>query len=71
MGVYEVNRTLVMDYGIARRSANLDINRASAQIIKNLDMYEREDLMAWLITQTERIYLKALESNQLSAAIGS
>ena len=27
--------------------------------------------MAWLITQTERVYLKALESNQLSAAIGS
>ena len=27
--------------------------------------------MAWLITQTERVYLKALESNQLSAVIGS
>ena len=27
--------------------------------------------MAYYITQTERVYLKALESNQLSAAIGS
>ena len=71
MGVSEVNRTLVRDYGITRRSANLDINWASAQIVKNLDKYERKDLMAWLITQTERVYLKALESNQLSAAIGS
>ena len=44
---------------------------ASAQIVRNLDKYERKDLMAWLITQTERVYLKALESNQLSAAIGS
>ena len=71
MGVSEVYRTLVRDYGITRRSANLDINWASAQIVKNLDKYERKDLMAWLITQTELVYLKALESNQLSAAIGS
>ena len=71
MGVSEVTRTLVRDYGITRRSANLDINWASAQIVKNLDKYERTDLLAWLVTQTERVYLKALESNQLSAAIGS
>ena len=70
-GVSEVTRTLVRDYGITLRSANLDINWASAQIVKNLDKYERTDLMAWLVTQTERVYLKALESNQLSAAIGS
>tara|TARA_Y100001973_G_scaffold93233_1_gene143851 strand:+ start:522 stop:884 length:363 start_codon:yes stop_codon:yes gene_type:complete len=71
MGVSEVTRTLVRDYGITRRSANLDINWASAQMIKNLEKYENIDLLAWLITQTERVYFKALESNQLSAAIGS
>ena len=71
MGVSEVNRTLVRYYGITRRSSNLDNNCANAQIVKNLDKYERKDLMARLITQTERVYLKALESNQLSAAIGS
>ena len=70
-GVSQVTESLVRDYGITRRSANLDINWASAQIVKNLDKYERTDLMAWLVTQTERVYLKALESNQLSAAIGS
>ena len=71
MGVSEVTRTLVRDYGITRRSANLDINWASAQMIKNLEKYENTDLMAWLITQTEKVYLKSLESNQLTAAIGS
>ena len=71
MGVSEVNRTLVRDYGITRRSANLDINWASAQIVKNLDKYERKELMVWLITQTERVYLKVLESNPSSALIGS
>ena len=71
MGVSEVTKTLVRDYGITRRSANLDINWASAQIVKNLKGYEKTDLMGWLITQSERVYLKALETNQLSAAIGS
>ena len=64
MGVSVVNRTLVRDYRITRKSANLDINWAGAQIVNNLDKYEYKDLMAWLITQTERVYLKALESNQ-------
>ena len=71
MGVSEVTRTLVRDYGITRRSANLDVNWASAQMIKSLEKYERTDLMGWLVTQTERVYLKSLETNQLSAAIGS
>jgi len=71
MGVSEVTRTLVRDYGITRRSANLDINWASAQMIKSLEKYEKTDLMAWLVSQSERVYLRALEQNQLSAAIGS
>ena len=70
-GVSQVTESLVRDYGITRRSANLDINWASGQMIKNLEKYENTDLMAWLVTQTERVYMKALESNQLSAAIGS
>ena len=70
-GVSEVTRTLVRDYGITSRSANLDINWASSQMIKSLEKYEKTDLMAWLVTQTERVYMKARESNQLSAAIGS
>ena len=71
-GVSEVTKSLVRDYGITRRSANLDINWASAQMIKSLEKYEKTDLMAWLVTQTERVYLRGLETNQLStAAIGS
>ena len=46
IGVSEVKRTLVREYGITRRSANLNINWASSQIVKNLDKYERKDLMA-------------------------
>ena len=71
MGVSEVTRTLVMDYGITRRSANLDISWASTQIVKNLDKHEKKDLMAWLLTQSERTFQRAFEAGQFSSAIGS
>ena len=41
MGVSQVTETLVRDYGITRRSANLDISWASTQIVKNLDKHEK------------------------------
>ncbi len=62
MGVSEVTRSLVRDYGITRRSVNLDIHCASAQMIKSLEKYEKTDLMAWPVTQTEKVHLKALEA---------
>ena len=71
MGVSEVTRTLVMDYGITRRSANLDINWASTQIVKNLDKHEKRDLLAWILTQSERTFQRAFEAGQYSSAIGS
>ena len=71
MGVSEVTRTLVMDYGITRRSANLDISWASTQIVKNLDKHEKKDLLAWLLTQSERTFQRAFEAGQFSSAIGS
>ena len=43
MGVSEVTKALVRDYGITRRSANLDINWASAQMIKSLEKYEKTE----------------------------
>ena len=46
MGVSEVTRTLVREYRITRRSANLDISFASTQMVKNIDKHEKRDLMA-------------------------
>ena len=70
-GVSEVTRSLVRDYGITRRSANLDINWASTQIVKNLDRHEKRDLLAWILTQSERTFQRAFEAGQFSSAIGS
>lgn len=71
MGVSQVTETLVRDYGITRRSANLDINWASAQMIKSLEKYEKTDLLAWILTQTERTFQRSFEAGQYSSAIGS
>ena len=71
MGVSQVTESLVSDYGITRRSANLDISWASTQIVKNLDKHEKKDLMAWLLTQRERTFQRAFEAGQFSSAIGS
>ena len=71
MGVSQVTESLVRDYGITRRSANLDISWASTQIVKNLDRHEKKDLLAWLLTQSERTFQRAFESGQYSSAIGS
>ena len=70
-GVSQVTESLVRDYGITRRSANLDISWASTQIVKNLDRHERKDLMAWILMQTERTFQKSFEAGQYSSAIGS
>ena len=70
-GVSQVTESLVRDYGITRRSANLDINWASTQIVKNLDKHEKRDLLAWILTQSERTFQRAFEAGQFSSAIGS
>ena len=71
MGVSQVTESLVRDYKITRRSANLDISWASTQIVKNLEKHEKRDLLAWLLTQSERTFQRAFESGQYSSAIGS
>ena len=71
MGVSQVTETLVWDYKITRRSANLDISWASTQIVKNLDKHEKKDLMAWLLTQSERTFQRSFENGQYSSAIGA
>ena len=71
MGVGEVTEYLVSNYELTRRSANMDVRWASAQIVAGLKEYNRPDLLAWLLTQSERVYQRSLESGQYSSAIGS
>ena len=70
MGVSEVTRTLVRDYKITRRSANLDVAWASTELCKNFDKTENADMLAWLLTQIQRVAVKSEEDKQYGAAVG-
>ena len=48
-GVGQTINYLVHDYKITRRSANLDIQWASAKLVQNLNKHERTDLLLSLI----------------------
>ena len=69
-GVGQTINYLVSDYKITRRSANLDIQWASAKLVQNHTKHERHDLLAWLLYQTQQVYLKSVEAEQYSAATG-
>ena len=69
-GVGQTINYLVHDYKITRRSANLDAQWASAKLVQNLNKHERTDLLAWLLYQTQQVYLKSIEAQQYSAATG-
>ena len=69
-GVGQTINYLVTDYKITRRSANLDVQWASAKLVQNLTKHERTDLLAWLLYQTQQVYLKSVEAKQYSAATG-
>ncbi len=69
-GVGQTINYLFHDYKITRRSANLDVQWASAKLVQNLNKHERTDLLAWLLYQTQQVYLKSIEAQQYSAATG-
>ena len=59
-GVGQTINYLVHDYKITRRSANLDVQWASAKLVQNLNKTERTDLLAWLLYQSQQVFLKIL-----------
>ena len=70
-GVGQTINYLVHDYKITRRSANLDIQWASARLVQNLNRHERSDLLAWLLYQSQQVFLKSMETGNYSSACGA
>jgi len=70
-GVGQTINYLVHDYKITRRSANLDVNWASARLVQNLNKHERSDLLAWLLYQSQQVFLKSMETGNYSSACGA
>ena len=69
-GVGAITDYLVKDYKITRRSANLDIQWASDQLIKNLDDVETVQLCAWVLTSIQRVASKSEEAQQYGVTLG-
>ena len=69
-GVGDTISYLVEDYKITRRSANLDVSWASTELCKNFDNTENTDMLAWLLTQIQRVAVKSEEDKQYGAAVG-
>ena len=61
---------LVKDYKITRRSANLDIQWASNQLIKNLDDVETVQLCAWVLTSIQQVASKNEKAQQYGVTLG-
>ena len=70
-GVGQTINYLVTDYKITRRSANLDVNWASTRLVQNLNKHERSDLLAWLLYQSQQVFLKSMETGNYSSACGA
>ena len=70
-GVGQTINYLVHDYKITRRSANLDVNWASTRLVQNLKSHERSDLLAWLLYQSQQVFLKSMETGNYSSACGA
>ena len=69
-GVGDTIIYLVRDYKLTRRSTNLDVAWASAELCKNFDNTENTDMLAWLLTQIQRVAVKSEEDKQYGAAVG-
>ena len=69
-GVGDTISHLVKDYKITRRSANMDVAWASTELCKNFEKTENTDMLAWLLTQIQRVAVKSEADKQYGAAVG-
>ena len=69
-GVGDTISHLVKDYKITRRSANMDVAWASTELCKNFEKTENTDMLAWLLTQIQRVAVKSEADKQNGAAVG-
>ena len=69
-GVGAVTDYLVANYEITRRSANLDIQWASNQLLKSLADVETAHMAAWLLSSIQRVAQKSEEAQQYGLTLG-
>ena len=58
------------DFGLTRRSANLDVVWANKELSKGFDNHDNKEMVAWLLTQYQRLAVKSEADKQYGVSLG-
>jgi len=61
---------LMTDFGLTRRSANLDVVWANKELSKGFDNHDNKEMVAWLLTQYQRLAVKSEADKQYGVSLG-
>ena len=69
-GTGETIQYLMNDYGLTRRSANLDVVWANKELSRGFDNHDNKEMVAWLLTQYQRLAVKSEADKQYGVSLG-
>ena len=69
-GTGETIQYLMRDYGLTRRSANLDVVWANKELSKGFNNHDNKEMVAWLLTQYQRLAVKSESDKQYGVSLG-
>ena len=69
-GTGETIEYLMTDFGLTRRSANLDVVWANKELSKGFDNHDNKEMVAWLLTQYQRLAVKSEADKQYGVSLG-
>ena len=69
-GTGETIQYLMNDYGLTRRSANLDVVWANKELSRGFANHDNKEMVAWLLTQYQRLALKSEAEKQYGVSLG-
>ena len=69
-GTAETIQYLMTDFGLTRRSANLDVVWANKELSKGFDNHDNKEMVAWLLTQYQRLAVKSEADKQYGVSLG-
>ena len=69
-GTGETIQYLMRDYGLTRRSANMDVVWANKELSKGFNNHDNKEMVAWLLTQYQRLAVKSEADKQYGVSLG-
>jgi hypothetical protein len=69
-GTGETIQYLMRDYGLTRRSANMDVVWANKELSRGFDNHDNKEMVAWLLTQYQRLAVKSEADKQYGVSLG-